>query len=100
MLRTSWRARSWGVIARSVGIVVLGSGLAVAEGAPDEVPAEDEEIRFTDNLFLDAQGGFEEYPLDDGTQAFGSVGFNWGVPLTRPRGGPVFGLQGGADLKF
>ena len=39
------------------------------------------ELHLADNLFLDAQGGFEEYPLDDGTQAFGSVGFNWGAPL-------------------
>jgi hypothetical protein len=44
-------------------------------------------------------GGAEKQTGEDST-AFGSVGVNWGIPLTPQRDGAVFGLQVGGDAEL
>src|SRR5688572_8037157 len=73
--------------------------VALIFGFAGNASTQEKEIRYSDNLFLDAGGGFEDYPFADDAQGFGQVGFNWGAPLTKPSGGAVLGLQIGADVK-
>ena len=76
---------SYGVIIGSIAV-----GLFLATHA---YPAEP-----TDNLFLSVAGGGEEQPGDDAT-AFGTVGFNWGIPVNHDSAPDEVGvgLQLGAD---
>jgi hypothetical protein len=52
-----------------------------------------------DNLFLELGAGYQEPAGEDGT-AFGVLGANWGVPLTRNSDGIALGLQLGGDVTF
>ncbi len=57
---------------------------------------ESETVSILDNLFLEAGGGVKR-PAGDLTTAFGSVGFNWGIPLTPNSEGIGLGVQIGGD---
>jgi hypothetical protein len=59
----------------------------------------DSQSSLLDNLYLSLMGGFEKQAGEDST-AFGSVGANWGIPLTPQRDGAVFGLQVGGDAEL
>jgi hypothetical protein len=82
-------------------IVFLTGGVASIRTLADEAnppvnppPTTPELI---DNFYLDASVGGERPPGEDST-AFGTFGFNWGIPLTQPEQ-VAFGLQLGADIK-
>jgi len=60
---------------------------------------DDEAVGFLDNLFLEAGGGVKK-PAGDQTTGFGSVGFNWGIPLTPSSDGIGLGVQVGGDFSL
>lgn len=59
--------------------------------------AEGDTVSILDNLFLEAGGGLKRSP-DDLKTGFGSVGFNWGIPLTPNSEGIGLGFQIGGDF--
>jgi len=82
----------------------MAAGLTGARALADEVIADQktqagqaQPVSILDNLYLDTGVGAEKPPGEDST-LFGSVGANWGIPLTPPDG-VAWGLQLGGSLK-
>lgn len=73
---------------------LLGSALPI--GARADGP---DSVSFLDNLFLHASGGGKK-PAGDDSTPFGSVGWNWGIPLTPNSEGIAIGVQAGGDVTF
>jgi hypothetical protein len=80
------------------GVVWVGCAVALCLSGRD-VKAEDATGAVFDNLFLDVSAGFEA-PTGEDTTGYGSMGFNWGIPLQIFTDDFAAGLQAGGDIKL
>jgi hypothetical protein len=85
-------------MAVAAGMMVAWSFVHAEEPVAVMAPAQND-VTITDNLFFDAQGGFEK-PTGESSTLNGSIGLNWGIPLNRATDGAAYGFQVGGDIKF
>jgi len=81
-----------------VATVLVVCASARADDATNRVEPAPPMSRLTDNLYFNGSAGWEKPPGEDST-GFGSIGANWGIPLTPPEDVAV-GLQLGGNVTF
>ena len=80
-------------------LAVFAIALLVDINSEFVIAAPAEQSSILNNLYLDLTGGGER-PTGEDSTAYGSIGANWGIPLTPGSEGVALGVQVGCDIKI